>query len=72
MAKYLMLKHYRGGPAAVNDVPMDEWAPAEVDAHIQFMHDFASRLESTGEYVDGQALSPDGVWSATTGRDGRR
>ena len=30
MAKYLLLKHYRGAPAAVNDVPMDEWAPAEV------------------------------------------
>lgn len=22
MAKYLLLKHYRGAPAAVNDVPM--------------------------------------------------
>jgi hypothetical protein len=26
MAKYLLLKHYRGAPAAVNDVPMDRWA----------------------------------------------
>jgi len=25
MAKYLFLKHYRGAPAAVNDVPMDRW-----------------------------------------------
>ena len=23
MAKYLLLKHYRGAPEAVNDVPMD-------------------------------------------------
>jgi hypothetical protein len=23
MAKYLLLKHYRGNPAAVNDVPVD-------------------------------------------------
>jgi len=23
MAKYLLLKHYRGAPAPVNDVPMD-------------------------------------------------
>jgi hypothetical protein len=23
MAKYLLLKHYRGAPASVNDVPMD-------------------------------------------------
>jgi hypothetical protein len=62
MAKYLLLKHYRGAPAAVNDVRMDEWEPDEVTAHIQFMRDFASRLEGTGEYVDGQALAPEGLW----------
>ncbi|GAA5165579.1 YciI family protein [Ornithinimicrobium tianjinense] len=62
MAKYLLLKHYRGAPAATNDVPMDRWAPEEVDAHIRFMGDFAKRLEGTGEFVDGQALSPDGLW----------
>jgi hypothetical protein len=27
MAKYLLLKHYRGAPEAVNNVPMDQWAP---------------------------------------------
>ena len=37
MAKYLLLKHYRGAPAPVNDVPMDQWTPDEVEAHIQFM-----------------------------------
>jgi hypothetical protein len=26
------------------------------------MRDFSSRLEATGEIVDGQALSPDGMW----------
>ena len=31
MAKYLLLKHYRGAPEAVNDVPMDQWTPQEVD-----------------------------------------
>jgi hypothetical protein len=62
MAKYLLLKHYRGAPAAVNNVPMDQWAPDEVTAHIQYMNDFAKRLEETGEYVDGQALAPDGMW----------
>ena len=34
MAKYLLLKHYRGAPAPVNDVPMDRWRPDEVDAHM--------------------------------------
>ena len=67
MAKYLLLKHYRGAPAAVNDVPMDQWTPEEVSAHVQYMQDFATRLEGTGEFVDGQALSPDGVWVRSDG-----
>jgi hypothetical protein len=62
MAKYLLLKHYRGAPAAVNDVPMDQWTPAEVDAHVRFMRDFAARLEETGEFVDTQALSTQGAF----------
>ena len=63
MAKYLMLKHYRGAPASVNDVPMDRWTPEEVDAHIQYMRDFLARLEETGELVEGhQALMPEGAW----------
>jgi len=62
MAKYLLLKHYRGAPAAVNDVPMDRWTPDEVAAHIRYMDDFAARLEASGEYVDGQALAPEGAW----------
>lgn len=62
MAKYLLLKHYRGAPAAVNDVPMEQWTPEEVQAHVRYMEDFARRLEGTGEFVDGQALSPEGTW----------
>jgi hypothetical protein len=61
--KYLLLKHYRGGPApAVDWVPMDRWTPKEVDAHMQFMRDFAARLEETGEFVDAQALAPEGAF----------
>ena len=62
MAKYLLLKHYRGAPAAVNDVPMDRWTPAEIDAHMAYMQDFAARLEKSGEFADGQALAPEGAW----------
>ena len=62
MTKYLLLKHYRGAPAAVNDVPMDRWTPEEIDAHVAYMEDFAKRLEKSGEYVDGQALAPEGAW----------
>jgi len=67
MAKYLLLKHYRGAPAAVNDVPMDRWAPEEIDAHMTFMRDFAARLEESGEFVDGQALAPEGAWVRSDG-----
>jgi hypothetical protein len=62
MMKYLLLKHYRGAPASVNDVPMDQWTPEELSAHVQYMQDFAARLEGTGEFVDSQALSPEGTF----------
>ena len=61
MAKYLMLKHYRGAPP-VACVPMDQWSPTEVDAHITYMGDFAQKLQSTGEFVDAQAVAADAMW----------
>ncbi|MFT3852812.1 MAG: YciI family protein [Ilumatobacteraceae bacterium] len=70
MAKYLLLKHYRGAPAPVNDIPMERWTPEELDAHVRFMNDFAARLQETGELVDAQALSPTGLWVRSAG-DGR-
>jgi hypothetical protein len=41
---------------------MCRWTPDEIKAHIQYMNDFAARLETSGEYVDGQALAPEGGW----------
>ena len=67
MAKYLLLKHYRGAPDAVNNIPMDQWTPEEVDAHVQYMSDFATRLQATGEFVDSQALASGGVWVRSDG-----
>ena len=67
MAKYLLLKHYRGAPASVNDVPMDRWTPEEIDAHVAYMQHFAKRLEESGEFVDGQALAPEGAWVRSDG-----
>jgi hypothetical protein len=63
MAKYLLLKHYRGNPApVVEHGPLETWDPARVDAHIQYMDDFAKRLEASGEFVEGHALSPEGTF----------
>jgi len=67
--KYLLLKHYRGAPASVNDIPMDHWTPDEVDAHIQYMNDLARRLEQTGEFVSEQALAPTGAFVRSDGQD---
>ena len=67
MAKYLLLKHYRGAPTPVNDAPMDQWTPAEISAHMQYMEDFADRLRDTGEFVDSQALRPEGSWVSYDG-----
>jgi len=61
--KYLLLKHYRGGPTPfVDSPPLDQWEPEKVDAHIQYMQDFAARLQEKGEFVDGQALAPEGTF----------
>ncbi|MDO5696867.1 MAG: YciI family protein [Dermatophilus congolensis] len=70
MAKYLLIKHYRGGKGMVNDVPMSQWSPAEVEAHVAYMRDFADRLRETGEFVGEQALDEGGLWVRSDG-DGR-
>ena len=62
MPKYLMLKHYRGAPAPTNDVSGDDWTPQEWADHIQFMRDFAGRLQDTGEFVSADAVAPEGTW----------
>lgn len=62
MARYLLLKHYRGAPEPPDWEPMNEWTPEEVSAHITYINDFASRLAASGEFVEGHALSESGTW----------
>ncbi|MFC7406671.1 YciI family protein [Georgenia alba] len=62
MAKYLLLKHYRGAPAPVNDVPMDQWTPEEISAHVAYMKEWEDRLKESGEWVSSDALSPEGTF----------
>ena len=60
MPKYLLLKHYRGGPDPYRPVPpMDQWAPEDVEAHMTFLGEVSKMLQDRGEYVDAQALTPD-------------
>jgi len=70
MPKYLLLKHYRGGPDPYRPFPpMDEWDPADVDAHMAFMQQVQVVLEERGEYVDAQALTPTRTWVRYGGPD---
>ena len=51
MPKYLLLKHYRGGPEPHHPFPpMDQWAPEDVEAHMAFLKhvgDCSRRTAST-------------------------
>ena len=63
MPKYLLLKHYRGGPQPYRPFPpMDQWAPEDVEAHMAFLRHVGELLKKNGEYVDGQALTPARTW----------
>jgi hypothetical protein len=63
MPKYLLLKHYNGGPEPLpNCTPMSEWTPEEIDAHIAFQHEIVAMLRERGELVDAQGLSTDGTY----------
>ncbi|GAA2670282.1 MULTISPECIES: YciI family protein [Actinosynnema] len=66
--KYLLIKHYRGGPEPVEGwTTMDRWTAEEVAAHVAHMNDLAGRLAVTGEFVGSTALSDDGVFVRSDG-----
>jgi len=69
MPKFLLLKHYNGGPEPVECPPMSEWSPAEINAHIEFQLEVGRQLRETGEMVDAQGLAPDGAWVRYGGPD---
>jgi hypothetical protein len=70
MPRYLLLKHYQGGPAPVRPVPpMDRWDPADVDAHMAFQRHVTALLRERGEYVDVAALTPTQTWVRYGGPD---
>jgi hypothetical protein len=63
MPKYLLLKHYRGGPDQHRpSPPMDQWAPEDVEAHMAFLHAVTAMLKESGEFVDARALTQSQTW----------
>ncbi len=70
MPKYLLLKHYSGGPQPHRPVPpIDQWDPEDVEAHMAFQHHVADVLKQNGEFVDAQALAPAQTWVRYGGPD---
>jgi hypothetical protein len=70
MPKYLLLKHYTGGPEHhPNSVPMSEWTEDEITAHMAFQRHVGELLRERGELVDVQALSPEGTYVRYGGPD---
>ncbi len=54
MAKYLLIVDYNGG---VVDAPMDEWAPGEIKAHMDYYAALRQELLDSGELMDQHALT---------------
>jgi hypothetical protein len=53
--KFMLLQHY--GRVEGDVPPMTEWAPEDVQAHIDFQRDLNTELRERGELVDAQGLS---------------
>ena len=66
--KYMLLMNVpNGGP-----YQSMSWAPQDIQAHMAFMRNFASRLRDAGEFVAVEALTaPDQAQHVRAGRDGK-
>ena len=54
--RFMLLQAY-GGVELPDCVPMNEWAPGDVKAHIEFQHTLNAELLDSGELVDAQGLA---------------
>jgi hypothetical protein len=63
MPKFLILKHYTGGPEPLPScTPMSELTTDEIRAHIEFQRHVCQLLVESGEFVGAEGLSPEGVY----------
>lgn len=53
--KYLLLMSYMGGAGC--DLPMTEWAPEDIQAHIDFQHALGKELANNGELAGAEGLT---------------
>jgi hypothetical protein len=53
--KFMLLQAYGGVPEGT--LPMGEWTPEEIEAHINFQKDINEELRERGELVEAQALT---------------
>jgi hypothetical protein len=53
--KFMLLQSY--APTEAVSVPMSEWDPRDIQAHIQFQLDINAELRERGELVDAQGLT---------------
>jgi hypothetical protein len=69
MPKYMLLQTYTGGAGC--DLPMGEWPPEDIRAHIAFQQTLNDELRDKGEFVDAQGLAgPDAAKVVVS--DGKR
>jgi hypothetical protein len=69
MPKYLLLKHYTGGPTPMECPPMDEWSAEDINAHMAFQYEVGRILTESGEFVGAEGLAPTGAWVRYGGPD---
>ena len=70
MPKYLLLKHYRGGPEPHRPIPpMDQWAPEDVEAHMAFSGTSPSCSRRTASTSTCRGLTPARTWVRYGGPD---
>jgi hypothetical protein len=53
--KFMLLQNY--GEVESGCLPMNEWTPRDVKAHIEFQQTLNERLTESGELIDAQGLA---------------
>lgn len=53
--RYMVMMHT---PRGTGDYAINDWSPEDFKAHIAYMHQLNQELTASGEWVDGQGLTP--------------